>query len=72
MPKTQESYLFLHKRVVVLHTNDPFRSTHAHAGMPKPDNNPYTYDFKNPENKYAAIDDIADKKDHHIDINCKG
>ena len=59
-----------HKRVVALHTNDPYRKTHAHAGMPKPNSDPYTYDFKN--NKYMAIDDIPNKKDHHLDVKCKG
>ena len=60
------------RRIVALHTNDPYRTTHAHAGKPKPGSDPRTYDFKSPENKYAAIDDIKNKKDHHIDINCKG
>lgn len=62
-----------HKKVVVLHTNDPNRSVHAHAGKAKPKANPFTYDFKHPDNRYLAIDDPR-TKDHHIDIKkkCKG
>ena len=56
------------QKVVVLHTNDPNRSIHAHAG--KAPDGTKMYDFKS--NNYDPIDDIPNHKDHHLDINCKG
>ncbi|WP_161804433.1 RHS repeat-associated core domain-containing protein [Lysinibacillus xylanilyticus] len=59
------------KKVTVLHTNDPERAPHAHAGTHKgPPNDPkrFTYDFK--EERYRKINDPK-TKDHHLDIKCK-
>ncbi|MFP3917106.1 HNH/endonuclease VII fold putative polymorphic toxin [Lysinibacillus telephonicus] len=59
------------KKVVVLHTNDPNRGIHAHAGTHKgaPDDPArFTYDFK--EERYAKINDPK-TKDHHLDIDTK-
>ncbi len=58
------------KKVVVLHTSDPNRNIHVHAGEVPMDADKSIFDFK--KERYDALDDIKNGKDHHLDINCRG
>lgn len=51
------------KKAIVDHTNDARRGFHTHAGQPKPSQDKYNVDFKDPEVRYEAIKIDGE---HHI------